>query len=237
MFFVALVTVLANDEAARCRTMAGTLIQQLFVRMSGRQKQRTLQVLKTWVELRDENAGMGGASLAVYSLLAERQDVSNDVVSAMLTVVELIIEESAARLVAAENLQSDLSIVLDHSLPFLALSAVFKAIQASPNVAKNLPSNAFIAHLLFPHDWVRFAAARLLVTLVSSHTNPPHYLGEDALFDIARKSCALLQGSRVDNGTTPVVEGKLADQLVKLLFSIAKHWAVSVRLFITCQPR
>jgi hypothetical protein len=51
-------------------------------------------------------------------------------------------------------------------------------------------------------------------------------LGEEALLEIARKSCLLMKGEAPE-GRLEVVDPKLADVLVKILWNISKHWAVS----------
>jgi U3 small nucleolar RNA-associated protein 20 len=54
-------------------------------------------------------------------------------------------------------------------------------------------------------------------------------LGEEALLEIARKSCLLMKGEAPE-GRLEVVDPKLADVLVKILWNISKHWAVSLSL-------
>lgn len=227
LFFVALVTVLANDESGKCRAMAGALIQQLFGRMDERRQQNTAKVLNSWVDLRDDQAALASASLAVYALLAEDSHISEDIVQDMLNVIRPVIEESADRLALAEASLSNDQQEINHSLPLHALSAASKVIQVIPSAVRDLPLETITAHLLFPHDWVRFAAARILASILSSRSSTLSVLNDDKLLDIARKSCILLRGSQSVDGEISVVEPKLADQLVKLLWRIGRLWAVS----------
>jgi len=231
LFWVALVAALANDDAEKCRSMAAALLKQLFSRMGERQQQKTLMVLKSWVDLRDEQSSLASASLTVYGVLAEGSDITDDLFSDIISVSEPIIEDSTAKLLACENTPGNHP-TLNYDLPLKALTAVSKAIQARPNLAKALPWNDIVAHLLFPHDWVRFAAARILASVLSSGSKAFDLLDEENLLDIARKSCVLMGGSRSVDGEATTVEGKLADQLVKILFNETKHWAASFGFYL-----
>ena len=225
MIFVSLVAVLANDDSEKCRAMAGLLIKLLFGRLGDQQRQKTLAVLKSWVELRDQQPQLASASLGVYSIII---DTAIDQVVAIMGVVVPAITESAAALQQAET--TDDEVDLEHSVPLNALKALVKALEVAPAEATNLPWEAIIQHLLFPHTAVRLAAARCISILMTSQKSV-EVLGEEALLEIARKGCLLMKGDVVD-GRLEVVDPKLADVLVKILWNISKHWAVCLVLFI-----
>jgi U3 small nucleolar RNA-associated protein 20 len=223
MFFIALVAVMANDDSEKCRTMAGALIRQLFGRLDATRQRKMLAVIGQWVAAREENPALAGAAMAVFGLLIDEEvDVDE-----LLDMLRPIIEGSAQLLTRAEA-GEDAS--FDHSLPLQAISTVAKAVRAHPSTADRVPWRAIVSHLLFPHDWVRFASARALTVLFAANQETASafdVLEEEDLLELAKKSCLLLKGSKTSDGEARVVDGKLADQLVKLLWNVSKHWAVS----------
>lgn len=226
MLFVALVAVLANDESEKCRTMAGVLIKLLYSRMDDRHQAKTISVLRSWVEARDQQRVLASSALSVYGLLAPT--FTAPLTEEMVTVLEPVIQDSAEDLEEAEEAEE--TIHLDHAMPRNGLQALIKALEATPHVAPNLPWSAIISHLLFPHASVRLAAAQAVSTLFASRKeqgDAPSIVGPDGLLDAARKSCVLLKGSEVDGQYVPV-DGTLADVLVKVLWNVSKHWAVSL---------
>ncbi|ORY25251.1 hypothetical protein BCR39DRAFT_485643 [Naematelia encephala] len=227
LFFVALVAVLANDDSEKCRTMAGALLGVLFTRMDDKQRKGIMEVMRSWVEARGTDPALAGAALSVYGLLADSQ-VEDGFIAVLVEVVEPVIAESAETLAEAESSDSAfISFELDHTLSHRALSALNKVIKSSPGISNTVQWSSVIPHLLFPHDWVRFAAARCLATLFAIDSNAFALLGDEALLDIARKSCLLFNGSKGADGESLIVDAKLADELVKLLWNISKYWATS----------
>jgi U3 small nucleolar RNA-associated protein 20 len=228
MLFVSLVAVLANDDSEKCRAMAGVLIKMLFGRLGEQQKSKTLQVLRSWVELRDQQASLASASLAVYAIVLES---APDAIAEIVNVVVPAVVDSAHTLQSAESSEDDIH--LEHQVALNALKALVRALEVSPSATETLPWEAIVQHLLFPHTGVRLAAARCVSILLTSTPEKEGFsgleiLGEEALLDIARKSCLLMKGDETDEGRSGVVDPKLADVLVKILWQISKHWAVSL---------
>ncbi|OCF30821.1 U3 small nucleolar RNA-associated protein 20 [Kwoniella heveanensis BCC8398] len=224
MFFVALVVVLANDESEKCRAAAGELIKLLWRRINDSRRSKMIEVLKSWVGQRENNTVLASAALGVIGLLIDTREghMVEDVVKA----VAPIIEESAEELQEAE--ESDEFVSLDHALPHQALSATAKAVLQSAGSTTSLPWQSIIAHLLFPHAWVRYDAARLLANLLSFDVDvASKVLSRDDLLGVARKGCLVLGGSKGVDGETVFVDGKLADEIVKVLYNVAKIWADS----------
>jgi U3 small nucleolar RNA-associated protein 20 len=223
MLFVSLVAVLANDDSEKCRAMAGVLIKLLFGRLRDQQRAKTLQVLRSWVELRDEQAQLAAASLNVYSIII---DTAPEDVESIIKVVIPAITESSTALLEAETSEEDVH--LDHQVPLNALKALVRALEIAPVTATSMPWESIIQHLLFPHTGVRLAAARCISILMTQKdgVDGVGLLGEEALLEIARKSCLLMKGEAPE-GRLEVVDPKLADVLVKILWNISKHWAVS----------
>lgn len=223
MLFISLVAVLANDDSEKCRAMAGVLIKLLFGRLRDQQRAKTLQVLRSWVELRNEQAQLAAASLNVYSIII---DTAPEDVESIIKVVIPAITESSTALLEAETSEEDTH--LDHQVPLNALKALVRALEIAPATASNMPWEHIIQHLLFPHTGVRLAAARCISILMTQKdgVDGVALLGEEALLEIARKSCLLMKGEAPE-GRLEVVDPKLADVLVKILWNISKHWAVS----------
>jgi U3 small nucleolar RNA-associated protein 20 len=204
--------------------MAGVLIKILFGRLRDQQRAKTLQVLRSWVELRDEQAQLAAASLNVYSIIV---DSAADDVESIINVVVPAVTESSTALLEAETTEDD--VMLDHQVPLNALKALVRALEVSPASATSMPWESIIQHLLFPHTGVRLAAARCISILMTQKDgiDGVTLLGEEALLEIARKSCLLMKGEAAEGGRLEVVDPKLADVLVKILWNISKHWAVS----------
>ncbi|WVF66714.1 hypothetical protein IAT40_001456 [Kwoniella sp. CBS 6097] len=222
MFFVALVVVLANDDSEKCRSAAGELIKLLWRRIDELRRTKMVEVLKSWVGQRGSNTVLASAALGVFGLFIDTKE--GHVVEQVVKAVAPIIEESAEELQEAE--ESEEVVNLDHALPHQALSATAKAVLYSPEATSALPWESIIAHLLFPHAWVRYDAARLLANLLSSDTGiASKVLSQDDLLDVARKGCLVLGGSKGVDGEPVFVDGKLADEIVKVLYNVAKLWA------------
>ncbi|WVQ83544.1 hypothetical protein IAT38_005685 [Cryptococcus sp. DSM 104549] len=227
MYFVALVVVLANDDSEKCRTAAGALLQVLWKRLDEETREKMAEVVKSWVAQRGDNVPLGGAALGVLGLLVETgQGGFGDIV----TVVQPVIRESARALLRAEESTSD--ITLDFTLPHQALSTTAKVVLASPASTASLPWADIVPHLLFPHDHVRYGTARLLANLFAGDADASgvcQMLGDEMCLDIARKGCLVLKGGKNADGEWAVVSGKLADEVVKVLYNLSKYWATSTQ--------
>ena len=226
LFFVALTAVIANDEVEKCRTMAGALLKTLFGRLEASRVEKTVSVLKSWIDARGSNPALAGASLAVLGILADSSSVEETAIAQLMGAIGPVISESAAALAQAESGDSAIAAgELDYTVPHHALAALSKGLKSVSSASEAIEWDDVIAHLLFPHDWVRLGAARAIGAVLSSS---PDVLDDGECLDIARKSCILLQGSRNADGKMITVDAKLADQLVKLLWNLAKRWSVSL---------
>lgn len=230
LFFVALVMVLANDDSEKCRSMASVLIKLLLESVGEGSQFRIVGILNGWIKDRAQNRVLAGAALNVMSsLIGSEVDVADSATRAMLP----IITESAMQLGDAEA-EAELSAFptqLDHIVPHQALSGLGKLLSLESLNLENgqeLPLDDVIAHLLFPHDWVRFDTTRVLSTLFARDSGAGVAEFEDRqLLDVARKACIVLKSGKDTDGEETVVDPKLADEVVKLLWNIAKYWAVS----------
>jgi U3 small nucleolar RNA-associated protein 20 len=190
---------------------------------------RIVGILNGWIRDRAQNKVLAGAALNVLgSLIGSQVDVSDSATRAMLP----IIAESARQLgnAEAEAEQSAFPTQLDHIVPHQALSGLGKLLTLDNfalEAEQELPLDDIIAHLLFPHDWVRFDTTRVLSTLFSKDGGAGvAEFTDQQLLDVARKACIVLKGGKDMDGEETVVDPKLADEVVKLLWNIAKYWAV-----------
>ncbi|WWD16787.1 hypothetical protein CI109_101219 [Kwoniella shandongensis] len=227
MFFVALVVVLANDDSEKCRIAAGALLKLLWKRLDSTKQSQMVEVLKAWVGKREDNEVLASAALGVFGLLVDSPE-GEGLIEDLEQVVSPIIEESAKRLAKAEI--SDDYVHLDHSLAHQSLSAIARSVlRSSGSNLETLPWTSIIPHLLFPHDWVRYDTAKLLANLFTTakEGSACEMLGDETLLDIARKGCLVLKGSKSVDGESVIVSGKLADEVVKVLYNVSKYWATS----------
>lgn len=225
MFFVALVVVRANDDSEKCRVAAGELLKLLWRRLDDAERAKMAEVVKSWVAKRNENETLAGAAMGVLGLLVETGENGLEEVT---NVIEPVLSESAARLQEAE--EEDEIVDLDYTLPHQTLSTTAKLVLATPSSSSALPWSDIVPHLLFPHDYVRYDTAKLLSNLFANGSEGSavcEMLGDELCLDIARKGCLVLKGNRGDSGEWIIGSGKLADEIVKVLWNISKHWAVS----------
>lgn len=225
MFFVALVVVRANDDSEKCRVAAGELLKLLWRRLDDAERAKMAEVVKSWVAKRNENETLAGAAMGVLGLLVETGENGLEEVT---NVIEPVLSESAARLQEAE--EEDEIVDLDYTLPHQTFSTTAKLVLATPSSSSALPWSDIVPHLLFPHDYVRYDTAKLLSNLFANGSEGSavcEMLGDELCLDIARKGCLVLKGNRGDSGEWIIGSGKLADEIVKVLWNISKHWAVS----------
>ncbi|EIW69152.1 hypothetical protein TREMEDRAFT_71796 [Tremella mesenterica DSM 1558] len=199
MFFVALVAVITNDESEKCRLNAGALVQKLYGRFGNEHRVKTRQVLQSWLN-QINNPALGLTSLLVYSLLVDIQDVDPRLVDEVASAIRPIIQSSAKDVAKAE--ESDDPISLSHPVPLQALTLASKLVKLPEISVTSLPWTDISYHLGFPHD-------------------------QQELLEVTKKACLLFTPGKNEDGEYVVVDGKLADELAKLLWHIGKHWATT----------
>ncbi|WVO17934.1 hypothetical protein L204_105632 [Cryptococcus depauperatus] len=220
LFFVALVTVRANDDSEKCRVAAGELLKLLWKRLNRHNRRKFSEVIKSWIRKREENGILAGAAMDVSGLLVE---TGEDGLDDLTHVIVPVLQESAKKVQKAE--EQEQSIELDLTLPHQTLSVATKLILSSPSTSSSLPWADIVSHLLFPHEHVRYDAAKLISSLFVKDTEVNgacDMLGEELCIDIAKKCCLVLQNSRRDDGEW-ANSGKLADEIVKVLYNLTKH--------------
>lgn len=235
LFFVALVMVIANDDSNKCRELAAELVKNLLPRLDEELLSKTVSTLHTWASQTSQPQLPRLASQVFGLVLDCLKADARPFASIILIDVQAILSLSASSLEAYETAQDDSSPFemeideeLDWQLAYQSLSTLAKLLKTFPDLVGSVEWSPVFGHLLFPHAWVRLAAARLVGTLFGSV--PPafdakHISSKDeeplqprSLFDIARKSLLQLKGDSIDEA--------LAMQVVKNVVYLGRCFAL-----------
>ncbi|KAH9921372.1 armadillo-type protein [Amylocystis lapponica] len=228
LLFVALVMVIANDDSAKCREMAAELIKSLFARLADVQRNVILSHVHAWA-VQYSQPQLARVSLQILGIIIDllQQDIT-PYVSSILEDVNGALKHSTQLLESAMTESEDGELAeqhLDWQLPYHALMVSTKILRVCPELTPQsdiLEWTAVIAHLVFPHAWVRTASCRLLGVLFSATAiaAPRADLPNDSPFsvagmeDVANKFCLQLRSSNLDDA--------LSLQVVKNLFYVGK---------------
>ncbi|KAH9067708.1 armadillo-type protein [Lactarius vividus] len=216
LLFVALVMVVANDDSAKSRELAAEIIKSLFLRLDADHRRVLMSHLRSWAS-QQANAQLTRVAAQVYGVILEA--LQADAAAYLPAILE---DLNANLLRGTEQLANEEGEGLDYHV----LTALGKIVRVFPDVAtrpQKLPWPAVVAHLLFPHAWVRMAAARLIGQLFAAApaaeipqegypTSSP-LVGLD-LKEIARKHSIQLK--------SPHLSSALGTQIVKNLLYIGK---------------
>jgi U3 small nucleolar RNA-associated protein 20 len=229
LFFVALVMVIANDDSPKCREMAAELIKSLFLRSDADQRRALSGHLHSWT-IQNQKPKLASVGAQVYGLFLDvlRQD-AQPYLPNLLKDLRARIEQSAELFADLENSSADetdpMELDIDWQIAYQSLTSLAKALRHFPNLTTsidNVPWNAIIGHCLFPHAWVRSAAARLIGVLftaipIAKPTNTG-VMTKSTLMEIARLSCLQLR--------SPTLDKALGLQIVKNLFYLGKTFCL-----------
>jgi U3 small nucleolar RNA-associated protein 20 len=226
LLFVALVMVVANDDSAKCREMGAQLIKNLFRRLDEDHRKVVLSHLHSWAsqnaqpQLRWVSAQVSGFIVDV----AQSEALSH--VSVILDDLKASLHYSATVTAIDEDEDdSRMDVELEWQLPYHTLTVLAKILRVFPTFANQddkVEWNVVVAHLLFPHAWVRTAACRLLGILFSiapvalSQPDLPddHPLSKPGMINVAKKLSQQLKSEHLDDD--------LSLQIVKNLFYLGK---------------
>ncbi|KAJ6576399.1 armadillo-type protein [Mycena vulgaris] len=225
LLFVALVMVIANDDSAKCREMAGQLIKTLFTRLDDERRRVILSHLHSWAS-QSSQPQLTRVSSQVYGLVVDV--LSADAlayVPGILEDIDASLARSCQQLKAVEETEADsMDVDLEWQLPYHSLIALSKILRVFPSLitdAEKVNWDLVVAHLLFPHAWVRTASCRLLGTLFTAvPPAPPQDLVQSSpvsgpgMREVATKLCTQLKSEHLDEA--------LSLQIVKNLFYIGK---------------
>jgi U3 small nucleolar RNA-associated protein 20 len=226
LLFVALVMVVANDDSAKCREMAAHLIKNLFMRLDEDHRNVVVSHLHSWAsqnaqpQLRWVSAQVSGFIVDVAQIEVLRH------VSVILGDLKASLHYSATvTSIDEDEDDSRMDVELEWQLPYHSLTVLAKILRVFPTFANQddkVEWNLVVAHLLFPHAWVRTAACRLLGLLFSiapvalSQPDLPddHPLSKPGMTDVAKKLSQQLKSDHLDE--------VLSLQIVKNLFYLGK---------------
>ena len=223
LLFVALVMVIANDDSTKSREMAAEIVKTLFLRLDVDHRRVLVSHLRSWAG-QQANSQLTRVAAQVYGIILDAlQANATTYLSAIIEDLNINVLRSAEQLT---NEEDQMDVDSQWQVAYHILSVLSKVIRIFPDVAtqpQELSWTAVVAHLLFPHAWVRMAAARLLGQLFSvlpvaaqpqegyPATSP--LAGLD-LKEIAEKHSTQLKSSHLNS--------TLGLQIVKNLFYIGK---------------
>ena len=224
LLFVALVMVVANDDSAKSREMAAEIIKSLVLRLDSDHRRLLMSHLRSWAS-QQANAQLTRVAAQVYGVILDALQAD------AVTYLPVTLEDLNAILVrGAEQLADEegegVEVDQQWQVAYHVLTVLGKVVRIFPDVAtrpQKLPWPAVVAHLLFPHAWVRMAAARLVGQLFAAipvaelpqegyPTSSP-LVGLD-LREIAGKLSTQLK--------SPYLNSALGTQVVKNLLYIGK---------------
>ena len=226
MLFVALVMVVANDDAASCREMAAQLIRQLVGRIQEEQCQTVVSHVHTWASQHD-NAALSRVSSQVYGLLLDAlKEGASPYIQTLLDDVNAKLVNSARELDDTSDEDEEPSNYQEQwQIPYQALVVLSKVFLHFPDILSQhdkVPWPSVVTLLLYPHAWVRAASCRLLGSLfaITPVDAPDSTLAEDfplsltGMRAVANALSLQLKGENLDE--------PLSLQIVKNLFYIGK---------------
>jgi U3 small nucleolar RNA-associated protein 20 len=221
LLFVALVMVLANDESSKCREMGASLLQSLLMRLDDERRRSILGYLRSWTGQR-ERLRLCSVSAQVYGLYL-------DAFHADAADQQTAILDSLKDLLALGRWDDDSEETTEDRwrISYQALVTAGKLTRDFPGTLTDhsgLPWNLIIEDLLYPHTWVRTAAARVVAQLFavtpangSEVSNDLSPLSSSDHRRIAELSCEQLKSDNLDE--------TLSLQVVKNLFYLGKRFA------------
>ncbi|TDL22984.1 hypothetical protein BD410DRAFT_769374 [Rickenella mellea] len=229
LLFVALVMVVANDDASKCREMAAQLTRSLVLRLSDAQRKMILGHAHAWAS-QDANPALSRVSAQVYGLIVDA--LQGDAKPHLLVILKDIKDrlDSAAvemsQLEESEDNHADESAAeLEWQTPYHALAVLAKIFTIFPDTLTRHEASVWptvVRLLLYPHAWVRTSASRLLGTLFAATpvSAPDPNLPDDmplsleGMKGVAKALCAQLKSEHLD--------AALGTQVVKNLFYVGK---------------
>ncbi|KAI0060580.1 hypothetical protein BV25DRAFT_946008 [Artomyces pyxidatus] len=227
MLFVALVMALANDESAKCREMAAEIVKSLFAHLDADHRRVIMSHLHAWAS-QQAQPQLTRVAAQVYGLVIDvLQKDTTPYLPAILEDLHACLLRSAQVFEAMEGDDDDeqMDVDAEWQVPYHIFTVLGKVLRVFPDIAtqpQKLTWPSVVAHLLFPHAWVRTASARLLGQLFSAvpsarpqdvYPDSSPLVGLD-LKDIAGKLCMQLR--------SPHLDSPLSLQIVKNLFYIGK---------------
>ena len=222
MLFIALVMVVANDDSTKCREMGAQLTKALLLRLTETQRATVLSHTHSWCT-QEENKALVRVSLLVYGLALDA--LQSGVQPHLSVILDDLNTKTNLTINTDDDTPHDNPEGLEWQVPYQALSTISKVFQVFPETTSQMDKVGWtniVKLLLYPHTWVRVAAARLVGTLFSVSTlgPPDNNLGDESplslvgLRGIADASSLQLKSENLDSS--------LSVQIVKNLLWTGK---------------
>lgn len=153
--FIPLVLIMANDDNAECRQMAGALLSRCFEKADREQMKSLLGSLRGWVQQSD-NPALGKVGMQAFKILFQLPDVQVEKeVPALLSAIYQILKE------LSHGEEGETWETLYHALQlFSKITAVLPAL--AMNHQQSSLWSRIGALLTYPHPWVQASAAGLV---------------------------------------------------------------------------
>lgn len=227
LLFVGLVMVIANDDSAKCREMAAELIKRLVSRLDDHHRRLIMSHLHSWAAQQSQPQ-LARVSSQVYGIIVDTlQCDASPHISAVLEDVNAALDHSKQKLESTSDSDEpeEMEVEVEWQMPYHALIVISKVLRVFPDItlqSDKINWSNIIAHLLFPHAWVRMASCRLVGLLFAAvpivaprpdlpGTSPFSLLG---MRGIAQKLSLQLKSEHLDVS--------LSTQVVKNLLYIGK---------------
>ncbi|CEH17868.1 DRIM (Down-regulated in metastasis)-like proteins [Ceraceosorus bombacis] len=234
LLFVALVTVLANDDSSSCREQAARLIGVLCTLVDEEHRGRMIHLTHSWATQREQSQLMRVAMQVYGIFLGAVPESASEWLPRALSSLDGTLQACVSDLVGAEldTTFDDLGDPkqLDWQLAYQALQFAeqLRSGQQALDILESRSTSSIwrstVGLLLFPHAWVRLAASRSLGSLFAStpaaQPTEDEPLSLDFMIEIARKLALQLQADAEE------VNDELSLQAVKNLLYIGRCFAL-----------
>ncbi|KAI8575447.1 hypothetical protein K450DRAFT_261769 [Umbelopsis ramanniana AG] len=231
MFFVALVLRLVNDESAKCREMAGTLIKVLLVRMDQQRISNVYKLLEKWLADYSQR-NLQRAACQVYGLAVEAfgdgfKNRIPQLLERLNEMLQLSKDLTHKYHDSEDDDEDEMALDLEWEVGYYALNTYTKIIKQFPAIiySESVPIwNVIEDHILHPHTWIRIACTRLY-GLYFANINPETRQlidGKTTISYLTRSKLRLLASRFTLQLKSKLLTEDLGTQIVKNLFYIGK---------------
>lgn len=157
-FMIPLVMVIVNDESTACRDMAGVLLKTCFERADAKRSQSFVALLRTWLDQSDQPL-LTRTALQLYNIyLGVNQEKGENELPVLRMHITQILKVNLA-----DVSNADWELMYFSLQTFTKLTQLYHAPTMAPDFASLWTSVRQC--LLFPHEWVKLSAAKLIGTL------------------------------------------------------------------------
>ncbi|KAL8970349.1 MAG: hypothetical protein Q9183_001570, partial [Haloplaca sp. 2 TL-2023] len=222
-FFVPLVMVMVNDEAAPCREMAGALVKAMFEKADVEKSESFLTLLRAWLRQPDQPL-LVRVALQVYNIYLDSRAVR----------AEKSVPFLLGRVKTVFQMQLDGPEEAGWELLYYVLQSLLKACQILPGAsfhADNAILWSYVGRCLsYPHAWVKLSAAKVQGMLFADIARANAGTDETRELPLQGSNGLQLTGVDIEAITraslgifkTPALTEELAAQTVRNLVFLAK---------------